>query len=913
MNKLRFWVAVLFALISFESFSQFLINGTVTDNETKDPLIGVTVVVKGTTNGTTTDINGQFSLQIKDGESATIVFSYIGYDPIEKSASKDNRNISVSMGAGAIMMEEVKIVGTRVKKDIQNSPVAVARLGAIAIKETPAPGFYEGLANLKGVDMTSASLGFRIINTRGFNSTSPVRTLQLIDGVDNQAPGLNFSLGNFVGASELDVESVDIIFGANTALYGPNAFNGVIKINTKDPFKYQGFSMSLKKASRDLFDGSLRYAGVFSGFSEEGKEGNKLRRAVKWNKVFKDRLAMKFNTSYLTARDWTAENYDQRYDTPNAPNDLQGYDAVNVYGEVGFNSGASLRPGPGQPADTNLVIYRDGYREIDLSDNGTKGIKLQGGLFYKLTEKTIASFRINHGSGTTVYQGDNRYSIRDITFNQFKGEIAGENFFLKAYRTTENAGNSYDLVFTATQLMDQAKTNSVWFRDYFDGYEMGRVDSGFTVEQSLAYARTYANGVGSGLFGATAKLQPGTPEFNAALNDITSTAGYLEGGTKFVDESSMNHFQGQYDFKLNEKYPSMPESWIVGGSYRQFNPVSFGTIFSDTLNVAGDINSGFDKITTWEYGFYTSMQKRAFADRVNFIASLRMDDHQNFDVNFSPAFSAIIDLTEEDKLRFTVTSAIRNPTLQDQFLLYDIGFLRLEGNRNGRRLMTLENFNGPDGYLATGNVEILELDPIRPEKLKSVEMGYRGIILGGLYVDMNAYYSEYTDFIGFVYGLNDPTNNQAFQFLRVAGNSSDKVNTYGGDIGLNYYLGKHYSISGNYTYAKFVQTDSEDPLIPNFNTPEHKYNLGFGGRNFGGFGFNVTYKWVEGFFYAASPQFTGNVPTYDLLDAQVNYTFPDTKATFKLGLSNALDNVHFEAYGAPYLGRFAYLSFTFGL
>lgn len=84
--------------------------------------------------------------------------------------------------------------------------------------------------------MTTASLGFKVINTRGFNSTSPVRSLQIIDGVDNQAPGLNFSLGNFLGSSELDVLKVDIVVGASGAYYGPNAFNGVISMETKSPF-----------------------------------------------------------------------------------------------------------------------------------------------------------------------------------------------------------------------------------------------------------------------------------------------------------------------------------------------------------------------------------------------------------------------------------------------------------------------------------------------------------------------------------------------------------------------------------------------------------------------------------------------------------------------------------------------------
>src|SRR3954471_12671236 len=111
--------------------------------------------------------------------------------------------------------------------------------------------------------MTTASLGFTVINTRGFNSTSPVRSLQIIDGVDNQSPGLNFSLGNFLGSSELDVLKVDMIAGASSAYYGPNAFNGVISMVTRSPFIRPGLEVSLKVGERNLKETAVRWAQAF--------------------------------------------------------------------------------------------------------------------------------------------------------------------------------------------------------------------------------------------------------------------------------------------------------------------------------------------------------------------------------------------------------------------------------------------------------------------------------------------------------------------------------------------------------------------------------------------------------------------------------------------------------------------------
>ena len=116
-------------------------------------------------------------------------------------------------------LSAAQVVGAKISEKQKQAPLTIEALDLVSMKEAPAPNFYEALGAMKGVDLTSASIGFKIINTRGFNSTSPVRSLQVIDGIDNQAPGLNFSLGNFLGASELDVQQVDIISGAVGALY----------------------------------------------------------------------------------------------------------------------------------------------------------------------------------------------------------------------------------------------------------------------------------------------------------------------------------------------------------------------------------------------------------------------------------------------------------------------------------------------------------------------------------------------------------------------------------------------------------------------------------------------------------------------------------------------------------------------
>ena len=214
MRKYLFFTFILF--YSF-SFSQFTIKGKVSDKLTKEELIGANIVWKQQNLGVTTDINGEFEITIPSNKSPLeLTISYMGYSTqkitIKKDEWKKNKGIyNVNLKSDNKLIKEIKIVDSRLTEKQKESPLTVESLDILAIKETPSANFYDGLGSLKGIDIAAASLGFKIINTRGFNSTSPVRSLQIIDGVDNQAPGMNFSLGNFLGASELDILKVEII------------------------------------------------------------------------------------------------------------------------------------------------------------------------------------------------------------------------------------------------------------------------------------------------------------------------------------------------------------------------------------------------------------------------------------------------------------------------------------------------------------------------------------------------------------------------------------------------------------------------------------------------------------------------------------------------------------------------------
>ena len=944
---MKHWI-FLFVLMAASALAgsavaQEMLRGRVIDAELGEPIFSANVIVEGTTNGVTTDFDGQFLLPVS-AFPVKLQVSFIGYSMQTVTVQNATDKLTVKLSPDQVLIDAAEVVGDRISEKQKQAPLTVESMDVLAIQEAPSGSFYEGLGNLKGVDVTSASLGFKIINTRGFNSTSPVRSLQLIDGIDNQSPGLNFSLGNFLGASDLDVKSVDIVAGASSAFYGPGAFNGVVSMETKSPFQFPGITVSTKVGERELNELALRYADYTTD-----DDGNPV-------------LGFKVNAYRFSAYDWEATNYDPVDGSQVDASNPGRYDAVNIYGDEYkpvfdySGDGSSNARGLGN-------FFRTGYKEVDLVDYNTENLKFSTALHWRLNpEDTYESpellYGFNSGFGTTVYQGDNRFSLRDIEFYQHKLELRKPGkWFIRAYRTSEDAGNSYDPYATALKLQDQTRSDyqysKVYYRYWVDsivpginetwpdlvqigvdpefgfpiyGYEDGAIPAWYnTYGDSLSMwhsqVEAWTNAGYAGLNDVAENplghLMPGTPEFEQAFNALVSAKNNEgEGGTRFFDQSSLTHLHGEYVFE-----PQGLEEVRVGANYRRYTPWSDGTIFSDTAS----------KIVNQEVGFYAGIKRRFLEDRLIATGTIRADKNQNFDWVYSPAASLVFSPRETDYLRMSFSSALRNPTLSDQYLWLDVGPATLVGNLEGAdSLITVDSFidfrnsadaaNGQYG-LNRDTLVYFNIDPIRPERVRTFEIGYRTTLGEKVYLDGGYYFSVYQDFIGYNIGLDalfigDEQSPRAVDVYRYAANSINEVQTQGASIGLNYYIDNQFMLSGNYSWNELVKTDEDDPIIPAFNTPKHKYNLGITARDLklkgkSTWGFGVNYKWIQGFLFEGSPQFTGFVPTYDLLDAQVNFVVEPWNTTIKVGGSNLLQNIHIEAYGGPFVGRMLYGSLVY--
>ena len=930
-------LALICACICGTASAQYELRGTVTDKSTGETIIGAIVKLKGEGKGVSTDLDGKFVLKVSQLPPFTIVIT--------------------SMGADEVMLKEALVVKERISDKQKQAPLTVETMDLIAIKEAPSGDFYQGLGTLKGVDMVAASFGFKVINTRGFNSTSPVRSLQLIDGVDNQSPGLNFSLGNFLGASDLDVLRVDVIAGASSAFYGPGAFNGVINMTTKSPWTFQGLSVSAKGGSRSMLEGAVRWAQVIK--NKEGKPG-------KW--------AYKVNAFALRADDWQATNYDA---TSNSPTDVTNpgrYDAVNIYGDedVTLNndylgSTAERRDYPGLGK-----FLRNGYKESELVDYSTDNLKLAASIHHRFTDSLELIIANNYSQGSTVYQGDNRYRLEDVKFYQHRVELRQEGkWFVRAYVTHEDAGKTYDIFTTALRLQSATGATDKWNTPYTTLWANWMRPQVEAIPDYLTLVEAAQQGINTGeLYAAWQDqwiannntilsqfhqqvldsvnrlntltidpfLVPGTQAFTDKFKEVTGKR-FTEGGSLFYDRSALAHAMGEYKFK-----PVFGEV-TVGGNYRRYMPQTAGTILRDTGNVT---------ITNEEFGAFLGLEKKFYQDRMKATATLRMDKNQNFNALFSPALSLVWSKNPAHVWRASFSSAIRNPTLADQYLYYNVGRAILLGNVDGQfeegqdSLFTVSSFNdyrnvaGGNLLAGLGKLDWFNVDRLRPEQVRSVEIGYRGTHFENVYFDVSAYASWYTDFIGYIIGLYGRFDQQGFptelQAYRLAANATSQVTTQGANAGVSWYRPK-MTWTVNYSYNRLT-SGADDPIIPAFNTPENKVNLGFTSRDrripfteMRNLGYGVNWKYVQGYLFEGSPQFSGPIPSYDMVDAQASVKFPKAHLTVKVGASNlfgvvplfdeavpdddrldrALNNDVYLVFGGPRVGRLAYVQLSYEL
>ncbi|MGF1534357.1 MAG: TonB-dependent receptor domain-containing protein [Bernardetiaceae bacterium] len=820
-TKFRFLLTCLFAWLAFGAYAQTTVSGKVTDAENGEGLPMVTVLVKNTSLGTVTDTEGAFSMEVGRSFPFTITFSSVGYanqEVLVKNA-EEAQNVSVRMGQSVFMMDEVTISGSRQPERITESPVTIGVIKAEQIAELPSFNVGELFARKKGVDYVRSGVLGVGLNVRGFNSAFNPKNLQLTDGRFSTLIATGLPLGALNTVVKEDIERTEVVLGPSSALYGPNAHNGLVNTITKDPRAYQGTTIALGAGNQSVFSGRFRHAQVLS-----------------------DKFAFKVTGEYTRGEE---------------------FDYVDT-----------------------VYIGAAAFPELDL-DLTFESLRGEATLYFSPTDDSDIILQYGGSNSSNIgVTNAGRNQIKDWQIHYLHLRYTSPRLFAQVYHTWSVTNDTY--------AMNQRTQN-------YQSFIAGGFSEAEARERSLLEQWFPV---------------PGLPAGGVPLNR----------GALFIDDSRRWNGEVQYN-----------NDFGIDG----FNLVAGVQVQSDFANSRGTylLDNDGEGITINQIGGYAQVEKKFGDTGLKTVLAARADNHDLYGFNFIPKAALVYTTENAGSFRLTYGQGIAAPTI-----------LNLEGNIFGGLLVG----NGQGFTLSDGTT----IDPLKVETIQTVEVGYKGKLSEKLFLDVNAYYNVSKDFLSPAINIANPAagilvtqrGDQPMSELQ-PGFATDagsalvltylnfgNVDTYGFDMGLNYYINDKFNISANYSYFGYsldkddmsndgnrngIVTNTDLPI----NTPAHKANIAFNASTSKWFG-SVFVRWVEAYDFfsginvAAKTQDTNGDGTNDVVenarvgrtwnygplggfvnvDVSFGYRFNDI-FTLSGQVSNVFDSEVREFVASPVIGR----------
>ncbi|MDR1335707.1 MAG: TonB-dependent receptor, partial [Tannerella sp.] len=931
-----------------------VLSGKVLD-ETGRPLQGAIVSVKETKDIAATDKQGNFTIKTSSLLPVTVVASFPGLGTQEVDVY-ENTPFHISLNESVNRLDEVVVTASRKSESLARVPVTVETLSDRQLEQTPVASYYDAIAGLKGVNTLNSSVTFTVYNTRGFQHPTNLRFVQLVDGADNASPELGLPVANTIGPGELDVQRIELIPGASSALYGLNAGNGLLNLITKDPFTYQGLSVSLKSGVNNVHS---PFKDVYG--TKASPYGN---IALRYAKALNDRFAFKVNLGYITGQDWASGDFKAWRDW-NGSGSISGtrldagYDGANVYGDEG--------------AATNILtlggvatrVSRTGYAESDLTDYDAKLLHADATLAYKFTPTTQLSYTYRAGEVDNVFTRANKLKLKNFLVQQHVLDFKTSDFTLRTYYNTEDAGDSYNIRYLADALNTAAKPNSQWNADFTAAYNAAAA-AGQSREQALQTARAQADNT---------RIVPGTPEFDRVAGERKND-GDWNTGARYVARGFLWHTEASYDFS---RFTGKIADTQLGVDYRYTRAESDGTFYPDTL--------GADPVYLDKLGAYLQAGRDIFGRKLRLVASVRADKARALDWTLTERIGLIYAPNRNNNFRLSYQNGFRQATFFEaasyNVTVAGIGvgglkpFLQSSDIiRNSYSYASVNRFvdafkarltedvtalvpqilggwiadgtiqpadaarpdiqqqaalqaqtaAAPGALVATnGLLEVSTYDYLKPEQNQTIDFSYKGSFLRNkLYVDANVYGTQYRNFIQ-TYIVVKPEGGVAgtpadaakivgnrFTAYQTAGNIASAVYVYGASLAADYNFFRKYTVSGNINYITPDWGDTPEDLLSNgFNTPKLNLNLSIANPNvYKNIGFKALYRWTSETDW--NTDFSkGSVPAWQSVDAQVFYRLPKVKTTLALGGTNIFNRYYTQYIGGPSIGGFYYASITF--
>lgn len=816
--------------------------------------------------------------------------------------------------------KEIIVSATRIPQSILLSPLSIevihtkeaAKLGAFSV--------YDALENVKGVQIITPSLGFKVINTRGFSNTTNVRFAQLVDGIDNQAPHIGAPIANALGANDLDITRIEIIPGTASALYGMNAINGICNIHTKDPFDFPGLSIQ-QSTGVNYLDKTDQYTPQL--FSQTN---------FRYAKILSKSIALKLNASYIGGTDWAADDrtdlsQDLNQSTGLLNDDNPAFDEVNSYGNESPNRRTLTLDGK------SYVVSRTGYREVEIDNYDLKNLKGDIGIYFRFKKNQKLTLSYKGAQINTIYQRSNRFRLQDYVLQQGVIEYRTAFLELKSYLTHENSGNSYNLRSLAENMDRAFKSDNQWFSDYTSSFA-AQISAGHSISEAHKLARIDSD---------AGRYLPGSDAFTSKKNELTQINDWNIGAALKI-ESMLIHNEGVLSWhKLLPFIEKIFKLELLSGlDYRSYIIVPDGNYFINPDE--SEKNLTYSKI-----GGFAQLSKSLFKNKLIVGGVFRIEKSDYFSPKINSQLSMVYSPGKSLHLRGSFQSGYRFPSIFEGFSNINSGGVKRIGGlpimsngifENSYTKSSIQNFQSAvindmnqlglsKDEAIEKHKDILQKNPytyLQPEHVNAFEIGIRSYLLNNkLYLDADAYLTIFDNFIAQIeanipntyledsipYFLNSNSKQSKY---RLWTNSKSKVYNLGGSFGLRYKLSDHLTIIGNLTYAKLYKIDDQDGLEDGFNTPALQVNSTFlAEKIWKELGASFSAKYQSNYNYV-SFLVSGNVPSYYSLDAAVFYTFKmKQNVTTKLGATNFTNHAYRSILGGPTIRGFYYLAITLNI
>lgn len=388
------------------------IQGVVSDASTKEALVGANVQVIGSIKGAATDAQGRYEISDLGAGTYELLISYTGYRSLRQEVtlnSGQNLTLDLSLEASALVADEVVVSASRRAEKLTNAPATISIINAKAISELPSFNVAELLGRQRGVDYVRSGVLGVGINVRGFNSAFNPKNLQINDGRLSTLIATGLPLGALSTTVKEDVERIEVILGPSSALYGPNAHNGLLNTITKDPRTSEGTTIAVGAGNQNVFTTRLRHATKLS-----------------------DKFAFKITAEYTQGTEFD-------------------YTDTVYFNNTAFDNRAFGGPGNGSR------IIRHAVPELEL-DRDFSSLRGEAQLYYSVTKKS--DLILGYGNSTSSNIGvtnAGRNQIKDWNIQWFQAKFVSPRFFAQAYYTLSSTDDTY--------AMNQRTQNYLTFKD----------------------------------------------------------------------------------------------------------------------------------------------------------------------------------------------------------------------------------------------------------------------------------------------------------------------------------------------------------------------------------------------------------------------------------------------------------------